>query len=511
MRLLVLIICFILHSICIYAQKQDYVWFLGIDQSSAPGIQAMKWDMNVPNPMPKIFTIANGIDNNNASICDKDGNLLFWSNGCSIINREQQVMPHGDTMNWDSFKIVIGWNNCQYGYPGPQGIKILPDPGYDHGYCIIHKAWKYNGQFEDITFELRQSYVDMTLDHGLGDVVYFDSILYHGRVTMSNLEAINQTNSKNWWIIQPIDNDSLFLTYLLNENGIQRLQNQDSYVPFLYNRDGGGTMRFSPDGTKLAYYEYFLNLHVYDFDRVTGQISNHRKVVLFDDAEAKPDDQYRFGSVEWSPNSRFMYVAIDDSLFQVDSYEHNMQDGVRLIDVYNGTWDPFPTTFYIASLAPDCKIYICSTNGTQSYHIIHKPDELGTDCHFVQNGLKLPQSSGSANLPLFPRFRVDEVDKCDSTISSVFGQAVFYRRPLTIYPSPSTGRYHIDIPQEVGSGTIQVFNLSGQVVLEKRIARGTSKVDIDITHQPSGMYHVEIYPEKNPQRIFWGQQVVKVD
>jgi hypothetical protein len=511
MRYIVTILSLLLSLTGNYAQKEDYNWFIDINQDGNIPVQGLLLDWNRKNSNPKPIDLPYGIDNNNASICDKDGNLLFWSNGCAVMNREQAVMPHGDTMNWDSFKIVIGWNNCQYGYPGPQNIKILPDPGYEHGYYIIHKAWKYNGQFEDITYELRHSYVDMTLDHGLGDVVYFDSILYHGRVTMSNLEAIYQKNSKNWYIIQPKENDSIFLIYQINENGITQLQDQNSHVYFKFLRSGAGTMRLSPDGTKLAYYDYFLNLHVYDFDRTAGLISNHRKVVLFDDAESKPDDQYRFGSVEWSPNSRFMYVAIDDSLFQVDSYEQNMQDGVRLIDVYNGTWDPFPTTFYIASLAPDCKIYICSTNGTQSYHIIHRPDELGTDCHFVQNGLKLPQSSGSANLPLFPRFRVDEVDKCDSTISSVFGQAVFYRRPLIVYPSPSAGRYHIDIPQEVGSGTIQVFNLNGQVILEKRISIGTSKVDIDITHQPSGMYHVEIYPEKNPQRIFWGQQVVKVD
>lgn len=252
-----------------------------------------------------------------------------------------------------------------------------------------------------------------------------------------------------------------------------------------------------------------MNLHVYDFDRSTGEISNHKKVTIFDDAEEKPNNEFRFGSVEWSPNSRFMYVAVSDSLFQVDSWEEHMNDGIRLIDVYDGTQNPFSNRFYIASLAPDCKIYICSTSGNKSYHIIHRPDELGAACNFVQNELQLPASAGSANLPLFPRFRVDEQAKCDSTITSVFGDAVYYRRDLKVYPSPSYGQYTVEVPEDFMGGVLSVLNLDGHIVETKQITDGTLSIAVDITRYPSGYYHVELYPKKNKQRIFWGTQVVK--
>ncbi len=501
-------ILFSLIYLVTYAQKEDYVWFLGIDQSGKPGIQGMMMDWNIQNTVAVKKDIGFGIDNNNASICDKDGNLLFWSNGCAVINREQEVMPHGDTLNWDAFREVIGWKECLRGYPGAQNIKILPDPANDNGFYIFHKALRYFGQFEDITIDLRFSYVDMALDGGKGDVVFFDSILYNNPVTNANLEAIYTDNGNNWWLLQPVEDDSLILTYLIDDKGIERFPDQNSNVLFKDKRNGAGTMRFSPDGTKLAYYEYFLNLHVYDFDRATGEISNHQKVTLFDDAEEMPNNKFRFGSIEWSPNSRFMYAAVSDSLFQIDSWEADMDNGIRLIDVYNGTLDPFSTRFYIATLAPDCKIYICSTNGSRSYHIIHRPDELGTACNFVQNGLKLPQSAGSANLPLFPRFRVDEADKCDPTITSVFGDAVYYRRDLEVYPSPTAGPITIELPEQWRDGVLLVYDINGQVAMEKNINRGENSIHMDLSFLVSGNYNVELYPSDNRQRIFYGKQIL---
>lgn len=268
-------------------------------------------------------------------------------------------------------------------------------------------------------------------------------------------------------------------------------------------------MRISPDGAKLAYYDYFLNLHIYDFDRTTGQISDHQKVTLFEGAEEMPNSAFRFGSVEWSPNSRFMYVAVRDSLFQVDSWEEDLNDGIRLIDVYDGTSNPFPNTFYIASLAPDCKIYICSTNGNSTYHVIHKPDELGTACDFVQNGLQLPESTGSANLPLFPRFRVDEEEKCDPTITSVFGQAVFYRRDLQVFPNPSHGRYTVEVPETFRSGWLAVISPKGQIIDQQQVVSGTKQITVDITNNPTGLYYIELYPKDNQDRVFWSEKVVK--
>lgn len=510
-RLLIIpLLLVLITSFDTLAQKEDYIWFLGKDQSAEPGVQGMMWDWNKRNPVPIRQDLAYGIDNNNISICDKDGNLLFWSNGCAVINRNQEVMPNGDTLNWDPFREVVGWRECTRGYPVTQSIKVLTDPSNLDGFYIFHKANRYKGQFEEITMDLRVTYVDLTLNGGLGDVVYYDSIIYDAPVTMANLEAISTREQDSWWILQPAEDESFIIRIKLDDNGLGDIHFLETDITFEKFRSGAGTMRFSPDGAKLAYYNYFKNLHVYDFDRSTGQISNHQKVTIFDDAEQKPNNQFRFGSVEWSPNSRFMYVAVSDSLFQVDSWEADMDDGIRLIDVWNGTLDPFPTTFYVASLAPDCKIYICSTSGSRSYHIIHKPDELGTACNFVQNGLKLPQAAGSANLPLHPRWRVDEEDKCDPTITSVFGAEVWYKRDLQVYPSPTYGPLTVELPEDVPDGQLKIIDLQGRVIFEKELDPHEKKISLDLSAEQQGHYHVELYPLRHSERIYYGQQILLI-
>lgn len=280
------------------AQKEDYVWFLGYDLDPEPGVQGMIWDWTTEGALPVKHNLAYGVGASNMSICDKGGNLLFWTNGCAVINRDQAVMPHGDTLNWDPFRERFGWDDCNDGYPSIQNIKIINDPGKDDGYYLFHKAVRYNGQFEDITRDLRISYVDMSLDSGMGDVVFYDSILTSQRLVPACLEVMQDAESDGWWILQPIEDDSIILTYTVDQNGVTRLLDQESGVYFEDLRAGAGTMRFSPDGTRIAYYDYFLNLHVYDFDRITGQISNHQKVIIFDDAEGKPDNQFRFGLYE---------------------------------------------------------------------------------------------------------------------------------------------------------------------------------------------------------------------
>ncbi|MDV7391578.1 T9SS type A sorting domain-containing protein, partial [Arthrospira platensis SPKY1] len=218
----------------------------------------------------------------------------------------------------------------------------------------------------------------------------------------------------------------------------------------------------------------------------------------------------RFNSVEWSPNSRFIYTASRDKLHQIDTWEENLQDGVRLIGVYDGTRNPFPNTFFLMAQGPDCRIYMCSTSGNETYHVINKPDELGEACDFVQNGIKLPYEAGFGSMPNFPRFRVDDEEKCDPTIVSIFGDPVWYRRNLEVYPNPSSGIFHIRLP-DAGAGKLAVFNMNGQLILERTVSNIINEERIDISNVPAGRYNVEFWPERVKERVFYGAQVVLME
>lgn len=499
-------------SILVNAQsKQDYIWLLGIDQGLEAGNQAYRFDFNV-RPF-EILESNNGLgfSQSNASICDADGNLLFYTNGCAVLNRNAAVMPNGDSLNYDIWMDVFNWDDCRLGYPGTQNIIILTNPGNANLFYILHKPMIYNGSGQEDGIPLQYTVVDMSLDGGLGAVIEKNVDFYTGKNCLSSyLTSIRHANGIDWWVIQPIVEDSIFLTYLITENGIERKADQNTHQYFNFFRSSAsGTARFSPDGTKYALYNFYDQLHIYDFDRSTGMLSNHQKIEIYNEEDIDVDD-IRFSSVEWSPNSRFIYTASYYRLHQVDTWEGDIQQGVRLIDTYNWTQNPFSTNFFLMAQGPDCRIYMCPTNGTNSYHLINHPDELGVDCDFVQNGIVLPVASGAASFPNFPRFRVDEEEKCDPTIVSVFGNAVYYRRDLEVYPNPSLGVFQVKLP-EARMDKMVVTDLYGQVVYEKELSKFTLLEQVDITNLPAGTYNVEVYPLNNEARIFYGRQVVKVE
>ena len=123
--------------------------------------------------------------------------------------------------------------------------------------------------------------------------------------------------------------------------------------------------------------------------------------------------------------------------------------------------------FFLMALGPDCRIYMTSTNGSYSNHIIHDPDELGTACNFVQNGLKLPENFVGAGLPNFPRYRVDEEEKCDNTITRIIDQKIYVKQEIKVYPTPSTGEVWIEGTGDLrGVFDVLVYDVSGGLVLK---------------------------------------------
>ena len=112
-------------------------------------------------------------------------------------------------------------------------------------------------------------------------------------------------------------------------------------------------------------------------------------------------------------------------------------------------------------------------------------------------------------MPNFPRFRVDEVDKCDPGITSVFGEDIFWRRDLTTYPNPVSTQLTIELP-EGESGKVYVFNMEGRLILEDDKVHSSAAVSLDMSGIPTGTYSVEFLPEDNTERRVWTSRVVVV-
>ncbi len=485
--------------------KYDYYWAFGKDQLLGPEFQALEFDFTIEPFEPKIRDSGLDFDRNNASICDANGNLLFYTNGRAVADRMHRTMPNGEDINAGAYLDEFWMNR---GYPGRQDITILPDPADDGGYYIIHKPLSYDsisgfGFLEEIWF----SYVNMDENDGYGDVIQKNVLFHQDSLLWSYLTVISHANGEDWWIMNPsiINEGNLYFKYLLTENGIEEYPTQSIGPPFhsYGNSSASGDAKFSPDGTKYAFFNHYDGLLLYDFDRETGLLSNIRTI------EYTEPDNAEFATCEWSPNSRFLYLAERDTLWQVDTYENDIEETRVFIAEYDGERDPLRTTFFMSALGPDCRIYIRPGSSSNSFHVIHKPDELGIACDFVQQAIKLPSISARGSFPNFPRFRVDEEEKCDPGIVSLFGEDIYWRRDLTTYPNPMTDILYVELPDQT-RGHIYVVDMNGQVMkYEEDVLSDT--YTMDVSGLPLGMYSVEFVPSDNKERVVYTNKVVKVE
>ena len=119
-------------------------------------------------------------------------------------------MPNGDSINsgkwFDLFR-----QYCSIGYPGFSGCFDTKRPGFfEYGYYIFHKPNIYYPQIDD-SLQLHYSYVDMRLNNGLGDVTVKNKRYVQNQNLLSSyFTAIKHQNKISWWIIQPLEEDSLF-------------------------------------------------------------------------------------------------------------------------------------------------------------------------------------------------------------------------------------------------------------------------------------------------------------
>jgi hypothetical protein len=89
-----LIIIFILLTQKGFAQKEANQWI---------SFEGSGLDFNGDSTIAVAFPSDMPIWRCNASICDKDGKLMFYTNGLDIYNRDFQLMKNGKNLNLGDF------------------------------------------------------------------------------------------------------------------------------------------------------------------------------------------------------------------------------------------------------------------------------------------------------------------------------------------------------------------------------------------------------------------------
>lgn len=359
-----------------------------------------------------------------ASMSDKDGNLLFYSNGGSmpyaggVWNRNHQLMPNGN---------MTGTGGCNSSL---QSSLIVNQPrSNDVYYMFTTDCIENNSQGG-----LRYSVIDMNLDGGLGDVIVKDVQLTGP--TDESMTAIKHGNGRDWWIVtHKIHTDSFYMYHLTTQGVVGVVKNKIGPV----TPDYAGTIKASTNGRKVVYTG--LNwTYVFDLDYMTGELSN-------------PIDLNTPGySAAFSPNCEMLYVA-DGIGKSIHQFNLMSDDPVRTKTTIGST-----ASLGVGSmeLGPNGRIYVARFTTSQYLGVIMDPNYEGIAANYIDDGIYLNGKTSKGGLPNFPNSYVGGCtgypDQDESNTTVLNAQATFVHANNATLTWNHTGNYaYRVITREVGN------------------------------------------------------------
>ncbi len=417
------------------------MWMLGKDSPTNPDFAGAIMDFNGDSAEVYTFFQELYFYQTNASICDTAGNLLFYTNGLKVANALGEVMENGEGLNPGSHANTQG----DYGYILDQGAIIVPMPGSDSLYYLIH-ADKQVPPGNIYSKYIYYNLIDMSLNGGLGAVVQKNQIIREGAFEQGKLTLTRHANGADWWLV--------FRRYATNQ-----------YHRYLITAEYANLHIVGYAGDD-AY------INIYDFDRCTGDLYNPIQITYVDTAWS--------GGIAISPNSRFLYISSYKFVYQYDLWANDIpasKDTVAIYDGFTVTSPNFATTFSLAQLAPDGKIYITSNTSVPYLHVINYPDLPGDSCEVCQHCVELP-TWNAFSIPNFPNYRLGPTEEPCVTAVEV-PEEVLVQEMVRVYPNPATDYLWVEALEHSTSKPLgwSLYSATGQVVRSAAI-RGRRQLDL---------------------------------
>jgi len=449
---------------------------------------------------------------------DEGGNLQFYTSGCKIFNKDNEVMEGGDD-------VTIGGSNAERRCAELRGALlnlwsstvILPVPESDDRYVVFQLRLEEMPDGYVVYDHFFYSEVDMSVNGGLGKVTKTGQIVLSDSLHDA-AAAVRHGNGRDWWIVVPRGTEREFWVILLTPEGLQEpvLRSLPKQAPFTLTwkeidppftehpideymfEAWSGQANFSPDGSKYCRIVPGNGVEIFDFDRCSGQMIFRRDIPMPPDSfHIKTNRHVQGCGLAISSNNRYLYFSNNLGLFQFDMCEESIENGdYALIDYWDGFFQDsyYSTDFFQMRNAPDGKIYINSTNSVRSLHIIHEPDRYGHACDFEQRGLQLPRWNGILNY--FPNFRL--YDLADSPCDTLGiddpnpPKPTYNFEEFRMFPNPAINEVMLYVPQCEGI-RIQVWNIAGQKIKEIPFIPGMEAYRLDVSDWAAGAYIVAAY------------------
>ena len=424
-------------KIAVFGQLEASNWYFGYNAG-------MQFDVN-----GGVTALENGKLKTNegcATISDELGNLLFYTDGRTVYDRNHIAMPNG---NYSAGTGLFGDPSST------QSAMIVPKPGNPNIYYIFttdephhENSMVYPNAFSGTYVEVdggptpvsddgfnngfNYSIVDLSvigINGSIGDIVSRNNhlITYDPNPTgqeikfkcSEKLTAIRNQSKTGFWILSHFKNK--FYAYQLEASGLNTTPIITTIAPLIttdgYRRNAMGQMKVSPDGKKIAIahgqnYSILgssINnggfVYLYDFDNSTGLISNPILVKNYIEA---------YG-VEFSENSSVLYLSYDSGLLQYDIYNSNINATENIIYSYRS---------FGLQIAPNNKIYVVNYS-TLKLGVINNPNILGIGCDFQFEAVDLGTGNRAIGLPSYvtsffnPEIKVENYCVGDATTFTI--------------------------------------------------------------------------------------------
>lgn len=451
------VLLFFTLSLCAYAalaqsysRKENNIWL-----NSGKGI-----DFNSGAPAPKLsgwqsFSTYRA----SASICDANGNLLFYTDGNIVWNRNNDVMPYGWDINNNgnmapnTYYIDPLINQSSYSF---DGVVIMHVPGSYHKYYVFAVPYLLtqgpNGLYGDQwQGQLFCTVVDMELNNGLGAVdTGFRGVIVANEMA-GNLQAVTGEDC-NYWLVG-FGSDGTYKAFNITADSIHTTPVVSALAPPLspYVQD----FNMSPNRQKVAM-SASEEILLSDFDAATGTFSNEIPI---------GGQSSRFAA--FSPNSSLLYIGGLIGLRQYNLNDLSIPFNLIMINNYTAYEQDNPLR-----LGPDGKMYFSYytdpavtpgplDNGVSAACVQH-PDVWGTGCDAaLMPDQDLPLMNSTWGAYEFPQ----EIPVLIyDTVSEVKKAPICFHKPAVLSPGVDGTDYHW-MANTVGTTFIRKGNDSTDTLL----------------------------------------------
>ena len=315
-----------------------------------------------------------------ATISNKNGDLLFYTNGVDVWDRNHAIMPNGTGL--------LG------NVSSTQSAIIVPKPNSLNIYYIFTVAARAG------TNGLRYSEVDMNLNGGLGNITTVKNVLLESSIT-EKITAIENSDGISIWVLSHKWNSNEFVSFKVDEfTGVNPIPIV-SAVGSLYSGDLDNTVGYlkaSPDRKKIAIAKSYSNkeVQILDFNSDTGVLSNPKTINNFTSPNVGP-----YGC-EFSPNSELLYVSEIFSTInksKIHQYQVNLNTSTEIInsDIIVGEKN---ATLGALQQAVNGKIYIAEFS-SRYLGSINNPNNQGLNCNYESGSVFLGDNLCLLGLPPF--------------------------------------------------------------------------------------------------------------